>query len=124
MTQPTACVAVFERRPHWGPELQRQLATQNILVQECRSLSDVESTLASFSSRTVLLDLDAAPADCLMWLRERPRSLFTAPVVVCASRDLSDLEWLMRDAGAIAFVNDEVSGRDLARLCLRQLRLT
>ena len=33
MTQPAACVAVFEKRPYWGPELQRQFVARNVLVR-------------------------------------------------------------------------------------------
>ncbi len=123
MTQPTACVAVFEKRPHWGPELLRQFAARSVLVRECRSLNDLIPATNGFSAAMILLDMDSAPVDCLTWLSHQFREPLRRPVIACASTDLADLEWTVREAGAIAFVGDEASGRELARLCLRQLRL-
>lgn len=123
MTQPTACVAVFEKRPYWGPELQRQFVASNVLVRECRSLNDLIPATNDFASAVILLDMDSASVDCLAWLGLQFREPLRRPVIACASADLADLEWTVREAGTIAFVGDEASGGELARLCLRQLRL-
>ncbi len=124
MTRPVSCVAVFEKRPFWGPELQRQLVSRQVLVQECRSVQDLAAATNDFTQALIVLDLDSAPADCLSWLSRRLRIHPARPVIVCASADFADLEWTVREAGTIGFVSDEVTGADLARLCLRQLRLT
>ncbi len=123
MTRSAACVAVYEKRPYWGPELQRQFVARNVLVRECRSLSDLVPATNGFTSSLILLDLDSAPADCLAWLSLQFHEPLRRPVVACASNDLADLEWTVREAGAIGFVGDDAAGRELARLCLRQLRL-
>lgn len=123
LTQPTACVAVFEKRPYWGPELQRQFVTRGVLVRECRSLSDLIPATNDFAAALLLLDMDAAPIDCLSWLSLQFREPLRRPAIVCASADLANLEWTVREAGAIGFVQADTSGRELARLCLRQLRL-
>ena len=123
MTQPTACVAVFEKRPYWGPELQRQFVARDVVVRECRSLGDLILATNAYSAAMILLDMDSAPVDCLTWLGLQFREPQRRPVVVCASTDLADLEWTVREAGAITFVNETASGGELARLCLRQLRL-
>lgn len=123
MTQATACIAVFEKRPFWGPELQRQLVARNVLVRECRSLSDLIPATNDFASALILLDIGSAPVDCLAWLSLQFREPLRRPVIACASTDLADLEWTLREAGAIGFVSDDASGGELSRLCLRQLRL-
>ncbi|MEK6259363.1 MAG: hypothetical protein AABP62_12170 [Planctomycetota bacterium] len=124
MTQPTACIAVFEKRPFWGPELQRQLVARNVLIRECRALGDLIPATNDFAAALILLDIDSAPVDCLAWLSLQFREPLRRPVIACASTDLADLEWTVREAGAIGFVGDDASGRELARLCWRQLRLT
>lgn len=123
MVRPTRCVAVFERRPFWGPELQRQLAEQQVEVRECRSVQDLDTATKDVASAVVLLDLESAPAECLGWLGRQIREPHARSVIACVSADLADLEWTVREAGAVAFVSDEVTGAELARLCLRQLRL-
>lgn len=123
MTPPTACIVVFEKRPFWGPELQRQLVTRRVLVRECRAVNDLTLATNDFASALIVLDLDSAPVDCLSWLSQQSRALRPRPVIACASTDLSELEWTVREAGVIAFVRDDAAGRELARLCLRQLRL-
>ena len=123
MVRSARCVAVFERRPFLGPELQRQLADRPVEVRECRSVHDLDSATDDVARAVVLLDLDSAPAECLGWLGRQIREPSARPVIACASADLADLEWTVREAGAIAFVNDEITGAELARLCLRQLRL-
>ncbi len=124
LVRPAWCVAVFERRPFWGPELQRQLANRQVEVRECRSVHDLNSATDDVATAVVLLDLDSAPAECLGWLGRQIREPSARPVIACATTDLADLEWTVREAGAIAFVNEEITGVELARLCLRQLRLT
>ena len=123
MVRPARCVAVFERRPFWGPELQRQLADRQVEVRECRSVHDLDSATDDVATAVVLLDLGSAPAECLVWLGRQIRESDARPVIACSTTDLADLEWTVREAGAIAFVNDEITGAELARLCLRQLRL-
>ena len=124
LARPARCVAVFEKRPYWGPELRRQLVSRQVVVPECRSLQDLAPATNDFTQALVLLDLDSAPAECLSWLSRQLGALPARPVIACASVSLADLEWTVREAGAIGFISDEITGAELARLCLRQLRLT
>lgn len=103
--------------------MQRQLVARNVLVRECRSLSDLIPATNDFASALILLDIGSAPVDCLAWLSLQFREPLRRPVIACASTDLADLEWTLREAGAIGFVSDDASGGELSRLCLRQLRL-
>ncbi|MBS0204402.1 MAG: hypothetical protein JSS49_15970 [Planctomycetes bacterium] len=119
--KPIAGLVVFEREPVWGPELKRQYSNQPILVRECRSVQDLVA-IPEVAETVFVLTLDAAPQDCLSWLvgwcQRRPRS----PVVVISSAKLADLEWPIREAGAAAFVSDELAGHHVASLCRRLLR--
>ena len=122
MQKPTAGVLVFEKQPFWGPELKRQFTDQSVLVRECRSVQDLLPAAAEFSGAVVVLSLDAAPIDCLAWIGMRFQNEAHYPLIVLASTELSDLEWPIREAGAVGFVGDEIPGDQLARLCLRLLR--
>ncbi len=115
-----AGIVVFEKQPYWGPELKRQFSKQQILVRECRSVSDLYPNSDSLSRSVLLLSLDAAPTDCLTWMGRQLQNN-SPPFVVVASPDLMDLEWPIREAGAAAFVHDEIAGDRLARLCRRLL---
>lgn len=120
--QSTACVAVYERSPRLGPELQRQLSPSRVLVLESRSLENLVTLTEKFSESVIVLDLDSAPEECLAWLENQFKRPNKPAVIACASHDLFQLEWTVREAGVIAYVNDEISGRDLARVCLRQIK--
>lgn len=115
-----AGVVVFEKQPFWGPELKRQFSKQQFLVRECRSLSDLQSNADTMSRSVLLLSLDAAATDCLTWIGRQLQNN-VPPFVVIASPELMALEWPIREAGAAAFVHDEIAGDRLARLCRRLL---
>lgn len=115
-----AGVVVFEKQPFWGPELKRQFSKQQFLVRECRSVSDLQPNADTISRSVLLLSLDAAPTDCLTWIGRQFLNS-SSPFIVVASPELMALEWPIREAGAAAFVHDEIAGDRLARLCRRLL---
>jgi len=115
-----AGIVVFEKQPFWGPELKRQFSKQRFLVRECRAISDLQSNADSLFHSILLLSLDAAPADCLAWMSRQVQGNSPTFIVV-ASPELMDLEWPIREAGAAAFVHDEIAGDRLARICRRLL---
>ncbi len=115
-------IAVFEPRPYWGPELQRQLKHTSIVVRECRAVSDLMPAIDGCQSALLVIDLDAALVDCLAWLGSEARSEpVRRPIIACGSTTTAELEWLLRDAGVTSFLPDLVNGEELARLCCRQL---
>lgn len=119
---PDAVIAVFERQPYWGPELQRQFSDASIRVRECRSLSDLPSAVEGFAARLFVIDIQADPPGCLAWLGSLRRDASCdCPIIACGAPDQTELEWILREAGVSAFLCDVIPGDDFARLCRRQL---
>ena len=112
---PIGSVAVFEERPWWAPELQRQFRDEAISVRGCRSAAD------AFRADVAVLQLGAAPAEVLHGLARRMSAGSDRGVIIVAKSELSDVEWGVRELGADAFVSEQIAGEDLARLCRRQL---
>jgi hypothetical protein len=122
---PESVIAVFEKRPYVGPELQRQFARSSVLVRECRSIGELLPLVADFDSALLVIDFDSAIESCLRWLYANAESnLRRWPIVGCGSAAVADLEWRLREAGVTAFLPDVVSGDRLARLCRKQLGFT
>ena len=113
-------IVVLEKRPRWMPELQRQFAEHDVRVRGCRSAADLGRMLDESPGSVLVLDLAAAPAACLQFLGRRVGQALQSPAIVVASRKMADLEWPVRELGAVEFVADAISGEDLARLCRRQ----
>jgi DNA-binding NtrC family response regulator len=118
--QTTPAVIVFEKRPRWGPELQRQFVTEDVRVIACRSVRDVEERAASAANGAVLLDASPAPADCLQFLKRGLLDPHALPVIIVASKGLAEREWLFRELGAIAFFSRTIAGHEMASLCRKQ----
>ncbi len=119
----TATVIVFEKRPRWTPELQRQFVGEDVRVRGCRSLSDVAQA-GNTGGTVAVLDLDAAPADCLQFLGRSIQQRDCTPMIVIGSYRTADLEWNVRELGALAYLHGDCSGEEPARLCRRLWRKT
>ena len=118
-------VYVFESRPYWTPELQRQFQKEDLRVRACSSIVDVRRHLDSHAEtnpntkQIVVLDLDAGSAECLQFLGRRNRS-WNSDVIVVGSPTTLELEWSIRELGAFGFVPHDIGGDELARICRRQ----
>ncbi len=122
-------VIVFEVRPHWEPELQRQFDGEQVRIRACRSLVDVARTLTSDFERVegqmgslAIIDLSAGLAKCLQFLGRLHQQGRTWPVIVIGSVQNSNLEWPIRELGVLDWLFDTISGEELARLCRRQFQ--
>lgn len=114
-------IAVFEKRPRWTPELQRQFVDEAVRVAGCRSTADLDVLLPAGRPGVIVLDLEAAATDCLQYLGRRAVRDSRRPVVVIGSDRTGSLEWALHEMGVVAFIyEDAVTGRDLARFCRRQ----
>lgn len=119
---PQHAILVFERRPFFGPELQRQFLHTAVSVRECRSFADVTDEADRFDGVVFVIDFDAALADCINWLETRCRKMVPRwPIIVCASSRSAGLEWIVREAGATEFRTNHIPGDELAHLCRRCL---
>lgn len=116
-------IAIFERLPYWGPELQRQFLDRPVEIRECRSVSDLRHVTNGYSRVLLVIDFAAAPSDCLTWLGTYQQESQPWPLIVCGSPESAELEWRLRDAGVTAFLPDMISGDQFARLCRRLLGL-
>lgn len=120
-TPPTA--VVYEKRPRWAPELERQFEEESVHVVECRSLADVIERSCGVRRGVILLDLSFKTADCLKFLGRRLNDGAELPVFVIGSPRQAALEWSVRDLGATAFFPKAIPGHQLAELCRRQFIL-
>jgi DNA-binding response OmpR family regulator len=114
-----AAAIVFEKRPRWGPELERQFQNENVRVVECRSISDVAQRSALVSRGVVLLDLGFRTSECLRFLASRAGDGAALPVFIIGSNQTAALEWPVRDLGAAAFFAKTIPGHEMAELCRR-----
>ena len=115
----SAVVVVFELRPIWAPELQRQLRMPSVRVRSCRAVDDIDDCLRSSHLAVVLLDLDGDTEGCLRYLGRRLESWNPVPVIAWGSQRMRELEWPVRELGATSFESGRISGADLAQTCRR-----
>ena len=118
-----ACIVVFEKEPRWAPELKRQFLGDDVVVRACRSVSDIKSKSENAEETVIVLDLQAEPANCLQFLGQSMGDSAHPPVIVIGSPRVLELEWPVRELGAVEFFTDSVLGEDLAKLCRRQWSL-
>ena len=116
-------IVVFEKEPRWAPELKRQFLGDDVVVRACRSVRDIESKSRTVEETVIVLDLEAEPANCLQFLGQSLGDPAQPPVIVIGSSRVLELEWPVRELGAVEFFADSVLGEDLAKLCRRQWSL-
>jgi DNA-binding NtrC family response regulator len=116
----TPTLLIFERKPRWVPELERQFLGEDVRVRGCSSLSSLQDRLGELTSCVVILELAAAPAECLQALgRLMARSPFPT-ILVTASPAYRELEWAIREQGTVAFWEEPIPGDEMAKWCRRQ----
>ena len=113
-------VIVFEKRPRWAPELERQFLAEDVRVVACRSVKDLADRAAGVTTGALLLDAAVAPADCLHYLRQALSDPRTLPAFVVGAPAVAPLEWTFRELGARAFFAKKIPGHEMASLCRRQ----
>ena len=131
MAAPVRLIVVFESRPRWEPELQRQFRQESVCVRSCRSWSELSSlvfpTAVSQPARSPLADLaviDLAEnaVECLQWLSKLTVSSRAPLITILCPSESAELEWPLREAGVREVLVGEVSGELVARNCRSLLR--
>ena len=119
---PASRLIVCERSGDWAAGLRKELADSSVKVFECRRLEEAWAALVE--SNTAFLIAEATSGNLselverLKWLR---RDSPHARAAVVADRGLPDCEWLVREAGAIHFLDSPRQLQPLAMLVIRHL---
>jgi hypothetical protein len=116
----TPVVVVFEKKPRWLPELQRQFLNEAVRVGGCFAARDFRQRLQSGSADVAVMDVDAAPAECLQLLGHLSGLPGLPPLIAISSPKSAPLEWSLRELGVLEFATEFRGGEELARLCRRQ----
>lgn len=121
MSSLAPAVIVFERRPCWESELKRRLPAREILVRPSRAAGDALTLAQAMRGSVLVVDLAVGLQPALQLL-ERLMTLrvLVSPIVVSPD-SAAELEWPLRELGAVAFVNEAASGQEVADLCRRLL---
>lgn len=119
----TPTLLIFERRPRWVPELERQFLGQNVRVRGCRSVKDLWDRFTTSSKCLLILDLDFDPEGCLITLARLMARSPSPTILVVASEMHRNLEWTIRELGATAFLEEPIPGDEMAERCRRNFRI-
>ena len=99
---PAARLIVCERTGRWATVLRRELGQQGPRVHETRHLDDVWSELPA--ARASLVVVEASPARLAAvanWLLRLGTTYPLARTIIVGDANLAEIEWLLREAGAI-----------------------
>lgn len=113
----TPALLILERSPRLEPDLKNLLANPDLLVRPCRSPRDVLELSSKMRGSVVVMDFDASPAETLRLLEHLSHGRHDARPVVLASPEWGELEWAVRDAGAIHFLPRSTPIRCVANHC-------
>lgn len=117
--QNSRTIAVIEEQPYWVPELQRQLAAERVAVHSRRLPADFESLPRA---DLVVLQGRSEDLDWPRWIGVVRDQLAGIPLVVLIPESMRKAEWLLRDLGAAAILEETCGGIRLAEVCRRLLR--
>ena len=119
MSNSVRTIVVFESRPRWEPELQRQFRNESVRVRGCRTLGELSAFSFPPVADVLVLDLPDDLAECLQWLSKLVTSPRVPSVIALCPSDVRDLEWTLREVGVREVVFGDLSGAELARNCRR-----
>jgi hypothetical protein len=112
-------IFVFEKRPIWEAELKRRFAGTGTTVRPARSVPDLLGLCRSASRSVAVLSLSPDPRSVLTFLEKSLIERLSVCSIVLGSPVDSQLEWSLRELGALTFLLDTTSPDDLARHCAR-----
>jgi DNA-binding NtrC family response regulator len=114
---------VCEQTGQWAVALRRHLAPAGPRIHETRTLADCWEMLAQGPAGFVVAELTRVNGEALLDRIVRCGcECPLARVAVVADRSLADVEWLVREAGAVHFCASPRRLEPLARIARRHLR--
>jgi hypothetical protein len=117
----SARVITSETSGRWAVALRRELGPA-VPLEQTRSVAECWERLARAPASLLVLELTASNVEALLGrMARREREYPRARVAVVAGRDLAGYEWLVREAGAVAFVTSPRRLAPLAELARRHL---
>jgi len=78
----SAGIVVFEKRPRWEAELKRELLGGGMRVRAVRTTGTVLPLLREMPGSVVVVDFDAAPADCLRLIGTLSETSSALPIAI------------------------------------------
>jgi len=118
---PNPQIFVHEKKPRWYPEMKRQFLDQEVRVRGVRRLNDVGSLISAAPGSLLLIDLQVGVGDSLRFVAQADRRQWPIRTLLVGDAKTRNLEWIARELGADHFVDVDIGGRELARLCRRYL---
>ena len=133
MPSSSRTIVVFEARPRWEPELQRQFTDEPVRVRGCRTWADLSAiafappttesanrvAVRTVAADAIVIEVPEDAAACLQWAGNLAARTHLPPVIVLCQPETAELEWPLRDAGVEEVFVGELSGEQLARCCRR-----
>lgn len=116
-----ATIVVFEKKPRWIPELKRQFRDDDVRIHGTATLADELLVQPGPINSMLVVVLEEAEANCLQFLGRSAQRVDPPPAIVVADPTTMEMEWTIRELGAVDVVADRVTGEELADLCRRVL---
>lgn len=114
-------ILVLERVPQLETALKKALGDSRRLVRPCRSPGDLIALAERMPASVCVLDWSGWPMELFGLLDRLQIARCRAQPVVVATSELAPLEWAAREAGAIGFFVQPLTGNELISLCERLL---
>lgn len=114
-------ILILEKRPRREADLKRAFAGEPWLIRPCRSSADLLELCRLMPGSIVLIDLDAGVPAALRCLEQIGRLRLSHQEILVSTPHLNDLEWTLRDLGAMAVLPETVGRTELATACRRFL---
>jgi len=110
-------IVIFERTSRWEAGIKRHFHSRDVWIRPCRKTADVTTAWQQAPGSLTVIDLSADPETGLRLTRAAATQTPPAPVLALITTQQADLEWPLRELGAISVVQSNITARRLAALC-------
>lgn len=121
---PSPTLLVLEESPFWSAELQRQLCSEPISIRlRCR-VEDAWELLRIGQVTMLVIGSDIDLPDVLRLLAKLTETGHTPRITILLTPEKRDLEWSLRELGAIDILTTPIASRDLVTVVRRTFDLS